>query len=109
MAKDSRFLNCRLKLNLTQYCHVVNSLTVKVFIANNGNFDETEKRMRSSLINIGVTNNRKYLYNVIRSAKIQSKRNAPPNLFNPLWNPPNLQKQTTINLKPYILQMSANS
>lgn len=77
-----------LKQTFTQYCHEVNHLTVKVFIANNGNFDETEKLMRSALKNIGVQDTKKYISNVIRSAKIQLKRNEPPALFKPSWNPP---------------------
>ena len=77
-----------LKQTFTQYCHEVNRLTVKAFISTNGNFDETEKRMRSALISIGVENTGKYISNVIRSAKIQLKRNEPPALFNPSWNPP---------------------
>ena len=77
-----------LQQTFTQYCHEVNRLTVKVFISTNGNFDETEKLMRSSLKNIGVKDTKKYVSGVIRAAKMQLKRNEPPALFKPSWNPP---------------------
>ena len=77
-----------LKQTFTQYCHEVNRLTLKVFIANNGNFDETEKLMRLALKYIGVKDTRKYISNVIRSATIQLKRNEPPALSKPSWHPP---------------------
>ena len=77
-----------LKQTFTQYCHEVNRLTVKIFIATNGKFDETEKAMCSALKNIGVKDTKKYISNVIRAAKIQLKRNEPPALFKPSWNPP---------------------
>ncbi len=77
-----------LKQTFTQYCHEVNRLTVKVFIATNGNFDEAEKLMRYSLKNIGVTDTRKYISNVICSAKIQLKRHEPPFFSPPSWKYP---------------------
>ncbi|MBR0288818.1 MAG: hypothetical protein IJQ82_07550, partial [Selenomonadaceae bacterium] len=86
--KIADFQIANLKQTFTQYCHEVNRLTIKVFIANNGNFDETEKRLRSALKNIGVKDTKKYISNVIRSAKIQLKRNEPPALFKPSWNHP---------------------
>ena len=63
-----------LKQTFTDYCHEVNRLTVKVFVAINGNLDETEKAMCSALKNIGVKDTGKYIANVIRTAKIQLKR-----------------------------------
>ena len=77
-----------LQQTFTQYCHEVNRLTVKVFISNNGNFDETEKLMHSAIKNIGVKDTKKYVSGVIRAAKIQLKRNESPVISKPSWHHP---------------------
>lgn len=83
---DSQIDN--LKQTFTQYCHEVHRLTVKVFIATNGNFDKTEKLMRSTLKNIGVKDTKKYVSGVIRAAKTQLKRNESPSFSHPSWHHP---------------------
>ena len=57
-----------LKQTFTQYCHEVNRLTLRTFLVSSGNFDETEKLMRSALKNIGVKDTGKYIAHVIRVA-----------------------------------------
>lgn len=77
-----------LKQTFTQYCHEVNRLTVKVFISTNGNFDETERLMRSALKDIGVKDTKQYVSGVIRAVKIQLKRNESPVISTPSWHHP---------------------
>ena len=77
-----------LKQTFTQYCHEVNRLTVKVFVSNNGNFDETKKFMHTYLKNINVKDTKKYISGVIRAAKIQLKRNESPSFSPPSWHHP---------------------
>ena len=59
-----------LKQTFTQYCHAVNRLTFKFFLATDGNLDENERAMRTALKNIGVKDTGKYIANVIRAAKV---------------------------------------
>ena len=80
----------QLKQAFTQFCHDVNRTTVKVFIATHGDFDKTEKIMRTSLQKIGAQNVKNHIVNTLKAAKKQLRKNlAPVSSTNaPSWKPP---------------------
>ena len=72
----------------TAYCHDVNRATVRVFIATHGNFDKTLQIMNNLVKNTGVKDVEKHITEVIRSAKLQFKRNSQPQCFPNSWKTP---------------------
>lgn len=72
----------------TAYCHDVNRATVRVFIATHGNFDETLQIMNNIIKSTGVNDVEKHITEVIRSAKLQFKKNSQPQCLPQSWKTP---------------------
>ena len=72
----------------TAYCHDVNRATVRVFIATHGNFDETLQIMNNLIKSTGVNDVEKHITEVIRSAKLQFKKNSQPQCLPQSWKTP---------------------
>lgn len=72
-----------------RYCHDVNKMTVRIFLANNCDFDKTAKIMGKCIKNCGVKNIEQYIQNVILAAYQQFKKNTKPD-FAPVcdWKSP---------------------
>lgn len=71
----------------TKYCHDVNRMTAKVFIATNEDFDKTEELMRFYLKNAGVKDFHSHIKNVVLAARKQVKQHSKPDLPLPSWKP----------------------
>ena len=72
----------------TAYCHDVNRATVRVFIATHGNFNKTLQIMNNLVKNTGIKDVEKHITEVIRSAKLQFKRNSQPQCLPNSWKTP---------------------
>ena len=78
----------KLQAEFTQYCHDVNRMTLKVFLATNGDFHKTATIMVAHLEYIGVKDVQAYVCNVLEAAKRQFKLNLVPQVPLPSWSPP---------------------
>lgn len=74
--------------HFSAYCHDVNRATLRVFLATNGNYKQTEKIMHDFIEKTGIYNVRKHIYNVIREAKLQHHNNTHPITQLPSWKTP---------------------
>ena len=72
-----------------RYCHDVNKMTVRIFLATNYDFDKTAKIMDKFIKNCGIKNVEQHITDVIISAQLQFKRNIKPDIL-PVraWIPP---------------------
>lgn len=72
-----------------RYCHDVNKMTVRIFLATNCDFDKTTKIMDKFIKNCGIKNVEQHITDVIISAQLQLKRNTKPDIL-PVraWVPP---------------------
>ena len=80
----------QLKQTFTTFCHDVNRMIVQVFIATNGDFDQTAKIMRKTLLKAGVKNIKNHIAHTLKAAKSQLRKNlAPASSANvQSWKPP---------------------
>lgn len=76
----------KLQKIFTQYCHDVNRMTAKVFIATNKNFDRTEEIMHDYIKNAGISSAYLHIHNVINAAKKQFKNHTKPVIPPPSWH-----------------------
>ena len=83
---DSSILNWQ--KTFSNYCHDVNRATIRIFLASNGNYNQTEKIMHDFIEKTGIDHVHKYVSNVIRAANIQHKKNWHPTTPPPSWKPP---------------------
>ena len=72
----------------TKYCHDVNRMTARVYIATNKNVDKTEEIMEKYIKGMGVSFPRIHVLNVIHAAKQQFKKHIKPDILPPSWKPP---------------------
>ncbi len=78
----------KLQVEFTQYCHDINRMTLKVFLATNGNFQKTAEIMVAHLEYIGVHDVQNHVRNVLEAAKRQFKLHLVPQIPSPSWKPP---------------------
>ena len=72
----------------TRYCHDVNRMTARVFIATNKDLNQTEKIMQDYLKNAGVKDFHSHVVNVILAARKQIKFNTSPEPVQASWRCP---------------------
>ena len=72
-----------------RYCHDVNKMTVRIFLATNCDFEKTSQIMDKFIKNCGIKNVEQHINDVIISAQLQFKRNIKPDIL-PVraWIPP---------------------
>ena len=77
----------KLQKLFTKYCHDVNRMTAKVFIATNKDLNKTETLMHDYIKNAGIKSKdiHKYTVCVIKSARKQLKNNIKPEIPPPSW------------------------
>ena len=90
----------KLQKLFTKYCHDVNRMTAKVFIATNKDLMKTENLMRNYIKNTGIKSKdiHKYTVCVIKSARKQLKNNIKPEITPSSWkyvHPSNTDYQKT--------------
>ena len=61
-----------------RYCHDVNKMTVRIFLATNCDFDKTAKIMSKCIKNCGVKNVEQHIENIILAAHKQFQKNTSP-------------------------------
>ena len=83
---DSSILNWQ-KI-FSNYCHDINRATIRVFLASQGNYHQTEKIMYDFIKKTGIENVHKYVANVIHAANLQHKDNLQPIASPPSWKKP---------------------
>lgn len=98
----------RLQAEFTQYCHDVNRMTFKVFLATNGDFNKTAEIMVCHLTHIGINDTPTYVRNVLEAAKHQFKLNLVPKVSSPSWKPPK-PSQTDYTLFPKSVSVELDS
>jgi len=74
--------------NFTAYCHDLNRAIVRVFIATNGNFEQTKKILHDFIQLTETKDVEQHISTVIRAATRQHKKNLQPNISPPSWKPP---------------------
>ena len=77
----------KLQKLFTKYCHDVNRMTAKIFIATNKDLNKTETLMHDYIKNAGIKSKdiHKYTVCVIKSARKQLKNNIKPEIPPPSW------------------------
>ena len=78
----------KLQAEFIQYCHDVNRMTLKVFLATNGNFQKTAEIMVAHFEFIGINDVQNHVRNVLEATKRQFKHNLFPSISEPSWNIP---------------------
>lgn len=78
----------KLQTAFTQYCHDVNRMTLKVFLASNGDFQKTIEIMVFYFTSIGINDIQVHIRNVLEAARRQFKHNLIPTVPSPSWKPP---------------------
>ena len=78
----------KLQKLFTKYCHDVNRMTARVYIATNKNVDKTEEIMEKYIKGMGVAFPYIHVLNVISAAKKQFKKHIKPDIPPPSWKPP---------------------
>ena len=77
-----------LQLTFSAYCHDLHRATVRTFLATKGDFNRTECILHNLIISTDIKNTEKYIYDVIRAAIRQHKKNFQPTIPPPSWKPP---------------------
>lgn len=78
----------KLQKLFTKYCHDVNRMTARVFIATNKDFNKTEQLMHFYLKNAGVKDFHSHIKNVVLAARKQIKFNTSPEPVQASWRCP---------------------
>ena len=78
----------KLQLTFSAYCHDLHRATVRVFLANKGDFNRTERILHNLILSTGIKDTDKYIHDVIRAAVRQHKKNIQPTIPPPSWKPP---------------------
>lgn len=102
----------KLQVEFTQYCHDVNRMTLKVFLATNGDFHQTVEIMVAHLEYIGIHDVQNHVRNVLEAAKCQLKLHLVPQVPSPSWKPPKpsqtdyfqISQSTSVELDSPVLQ-----
>ena len=102
----------KLQIEFTQYCHDVNRMTLKVFLATDGSFQKTAEIMVAHLEFIGIHDVQNHVRNVLEAAKRQLKLHLVPTVPSPSWKPPKpsqtdyfqISQSTSVELNSPVLQ-----
>lgn len=90
----------KLQIEFTQYCHDVNRMTLKVFLATNGDFHQTVEIMIAHLEYIGIHDVQNHVRNVLEAAKCQIKLHLVPQVPSPSWKPPKPSQTDYFQISP---------
>ena len=78
----------KLQRTFTAYCHDLHRATVRVFLANKGDFNRTENILHNLILSTDIKDADKYIHDVIRAAIRQHKKNIQPSILSSSWKPP---------------------
>ncbi|MBR4903293.1 MAG: plasmid recombination protein [Selenomonadaceae bacterium] len=77
----------QLQRTFSAYCHDLHRATVRVFLANKGDFKHTKTILQNLILSTDVKDTEKYIHDVIRAAVRQHKKNIQPTIPPPSWKP----------------------